>query len=203
MFLFGVKMLVCGAKKGCKKLMSVCGGSCAVRRQLNHQKLMEKHKRLRDAEGGLTAEQRKQARAEQKAEEMRDHYSRVREAHHAAFGPRSDPRIDRSGELRPGVKGLAPCADFSATESSSVSAALIVCAQHGSRGTEARGRCRPRESTRCAVILVGWTSAWHETTGEFEAANAVCANNCICLDNDGHYLLHVSTYLRRYKHVPK
>ena len=89
-----VKMLICGAKKGCKKLMSVCGGSCATRRQLNHQKLMEKHKRLRDAEGGLTAEQRKQARAEAKAEEMREHNSKVRVAHYAAFGPRSDPRAD-------------------------------------------------------------------------------------------------------------
>ena len=87
-----IKMLVCGNKKGCKKLMAVCGGSCATRRRLNHQKMMEKHKRLRDGEG--TAEQRKQARAEAKAEEMREHHSKVRMAHYAAFGPRSDPRID-------------------------------------------------------------------------------------------------------------
>ena len=53
---------------------------------------MEKHKRLRHMEG--TAQQRKQARAEAKAEEMREHHSQVRVAHSAAFGPRSNPRID-------------------------------------------------------------------------------------------------------------
>lgn len=89
-----VKMLVCGHKKGCKKLMSICRGSCAIRRQQSHQLLVSAHKRLRDAEGKLTAEQRKQARAAQKTEEMREHHSRVREAHSAAFGPRSEPRID-------------------------------------------------------------------------------------------------------------
>ena len=89
-----VKSLICGAKKGCKKLMAVCGGTCAIRRQANHQKIMEQHKRIRDAEGSMTAEQRKRARAEQKAEEMREFHSKVRMAHYVAFGPSGDTRTD-------------------------------------------------------------------------------------------------------------
>ena len=89
-----VKLLICGGKKGCKKLMSVCGGSCAIRRQANHQKMMDRHKRLREAEGSTSAEQLKKARAEAKAEEKREFHSRVRVAHYAAFGPSGDTRTD-------------------------------------------------------------------------------------------------------------
>ena len=85
-----VKMLICGTKKGCKRLMSVCGGSCAIRRQANHQRQVEERKRT-SAEAGNAAEQRKRARAEAKAAEEREYNSQVRVAHHAAFGPSRDP----------------------------------------------------------------------------------------------------------------
>ena len=86
-----VKMLICGTKKGCKRLMSVsCGGSCAIRRQANHQRQVEERKRS-GAAAGNEAEQRKRARSEARAEEEREYNSRVRVAHHAAFGPSRDP----------------------------------------------------------------------------------------------------------------
>ena len=83
-------MLICGTKKGCKRLMSVCGGSCAIRRQANHQRQLEERKRS-SAAAGNDAEQRKRARAEGKAAEEREFNSQVRVAHHAAFGPSRDP----------------------------------------------------------------------------------------------------------------
>ena len=86
-------MLICGGKKGCKRLVSICGGSCAIRRQANHAKQVEERKRRAEVHGDANA-QRKQARAAAKAEADREFNSSVRVAHHIAFGPLPDPRID-------------------------------------------------------------------------------------------------------------
>ena len=88
-----IKMLICGGKKGCKRLMSTCGGTCAIRRQANHARQIEERKRRAEEHGDANA-QRKQARAAAKAEADREFNSNVRVAHHTAFGPLPDPRPD-------------------------------------------------------------------------------------------------------------
>ena len=120
-----VKLIICGAKKGCKRLMSVCGGECAIRRQANHQRQVEAAKRAREA---ATAEQRKQARVAAQAEKQREFNSNVRVAHYAAFGPRRDPTInDQCPHLAKGKCARGKTCRFSHEHLSEEAIRAITC----------------------------------------------------------------------------
>ena len=78
-------MLVCNRKYGCKRLMTVCRGSCVKIFQHKKQKQMQ-FKRAREETGSDDA-----ARKKVKQEAARAHNDKVREGKAKAFGPRAKP----------------------------------------------------------------------------------------------------------------